>query len=86
MLNKPQLVIDLKSLFDTTIVAANVEAADPDTVRQNFATGLANAIETYVKGIQITIGPSVVVITGPGGGGTNPSPIVIDDTPPNSID
>lgn len=85
-LGKEALKVAIKQAMDEAMTASQNKDADSDVIRTQLATSLADAMEDFVKTIQITIGPSQINVSGPGGASTNPLPIVISNTSPDSID
>lgn len=84
-MDKTALASAIKSAMDSAMTASQDKDADVEVIRQNFANNLADAVDTFVKTIEITIGPSMINVTGSAGASTNPAPITISNTPPNSI-
>jgi hypothetical protein len=85
-LGKEALKIAIKNAMDAAMTASQNKDADSDLIRTQFATSLADAMEDFVKTIQITIGSSQINVTGSSGPSTNPLPIIISNAPPDSID
>lgn len=85
-MNTAALATALKDAMDTAMEAAQDPDADPAVIRQAYADSVASAMETFVKTLSITIGTGAISVSGPGAVSTNPAPIVIIDTPPNSLD
>lgn len=84
-LDKTTLANSIKAALDATLLQAQDKDNDGDDVRQSYANAIADAFDTYVKGIEIVIGPSVIVVAGSSTTQTNALPITISNTPPNSI-
>lgn len=84
-LDKTALADSIKAALDATLAQAQDKNNNGSVVRQNYANAIADAFDTYVKGIEIVIGPSVIVVAGSSTTQTNAIPITISNTPPNSI-
>lgn len=82
---KETLAAAIKNAIDSAYTAAAGESANSEEIRQNYANAIADAFDSYIKSVTITIGPGVIQVAGTAAAQTNPSPIVITNVPPNSI-
>lgn len=84
-LNKTELAEAIKDALDSTYEQAKNPEIDGNVVREYFSNQIANAFDNYIKGIVITIGPGLVLVSGTSTNQTNAAPIVIQNEPPSSI-
>ncbi len=84
-LNKVTLATAIKNALDATLEEAKNKDINGEIVRQNYANRIADAFDTYVKTIQITIGPGTIVVSGSAVTQSNLTPIIVSNSPPSSI-
>lgn len=72
----------LKTAMLAAINQAYISSQDPENsnaeIRSQYAEDVADAIDAYVRSIQITIQPGVVQVTGSASAQTNPAPIILE--------
>lgn len=61
-LDKQQLASQLKSIFDSVSPEGNNET-DPSVLREQIANDMADAIDTFVKGAEVTVEAGIPVST-----------------------
>lgn len=79
------LAAAIKGALDAAMEASEDPEANVVQIRNDYANAVADAIDEYIKTLTITIGIGSISVSGPGGASTNPAPIVISNTPPNSL-
>lgn len=79
-LNKAQLANQIKDILDNIYTADIQEDADPDDIRQQYATALADVIDQYVKSATVTFAPGTIMVTGSATAQANSAPLVIENT------
>lgn len=79
-LDKVTLANAIKAGIDSAYTAAAGESANSEEIRQNYANAIADAFDTYVKGMTITLATGVIQVQGSAAAQQNVTPLVVENS------